>query len=119
MGLEMPCLYTSQVSKHIECLIRHGGSDTITGQLLNGTIEVAKVEIGIAGELFSILFDTHSHLVTSGWIKHVWREIQEMDIQVRERTTCLVLKRLGDSFLMDTFQSKGYSEDQLEMLNMV
>ena len=119
MGLEMPCLYTSQVSEHIECLIRHGGSDTITGQLLDGTIEVAKAEIGIAGDLFSIPFDTHSHLVTSGWIKHVWREIQEMDIHVRERTTSLALKRLGDSFLMDTFRSKGYSEDQLELLNMV
>ena len=71
MGLERPCLYTSQVAEHIECLIRHRGSDTITGQLLDGTIEVAKAEIGIAGELFSIPFDTHSHLVTSGWIKHV------------------------------------------------
>ena len=119
MGLEMPCLYTSQISEHVECLIRHGGTDTITGQLLDGMIEVAKAEIGTAGDLFSLDYDIYSLLVTDGWIKHVWREIQEMNLQVRERTDSLILKRQQDSFIMDTFQRNGFSEEQIGLLNMV
>ena len=119
MGLEMPCLYTSQISEHVECLIRHGGTDTITGQLLDGTIEVANAEIGTAGDLFSLDYDIYSPLVTDGWIKHVWHEIQEMNLQVRERTDSLILKRQQDSFIMDTFRRNGFSEEQIGLLNMV
>ena len=119
MGMEMPCLYTSQVSEHIDCLIRHGGTDTITGQLLDGTIEVVKAEIGTGGELFSLPHSIHSPLVTDRWIKQVWREIQEMNIRVRECTVSLELKRKGDSFIIDTFRHNGYSDEQLQLLNMV
>ena len=38
LGLQMPCLYTTQVTEHIDCLLRHGGTRSITGQLLNATL---------------------------------------------------------------------------------
>ena len=45
LGLEFPCLYTQQIVSHVECLLRHGGTDSITGQLLEASIEVAKNRI--------------------------------------------------------------------------
>ena len=64
LGMEIPCLYTSQVVKHIECLLLHGGSTSITGRLLEAALEVAKAEAGIPGSLFSQPFDTYGCLIT-------------------------------------------------------
>ena len=38
MGLEFPCLYTQQVTAHVKCLLHHGGTNSITGQLLEASI---------------------------------------------------------------------------------
>ena len=58
MGLELPCLYTTQVNEHIDCLLRHGRTETITSQLLDSTS-----------------FDNYGHLLTKCWIKDVWYEL--------------------------------------------
>ena len=42
-----------------------------------------------------------------------------MNIRVRGCTVSLELKREGDSFIIDTFRHNGYSDDQLQLLNMV
>ena len=118
LGLEAPCLYTTQVIEHVDCLIRHGGTTTFTGQLLDGTIEAAKVEIGAAGPLFTNSFDFYSHLLTKTWIKGVWNEIWENKLTVKEKTTSLFLKRDNDVFLNETFLSKGYSKKKLHILNI-
>ena len=71
MGLELPCLYASQVVNHIECLLRYGGSNTFTGQLLKEALEAAKAEAGIPGALLSQPFDKYGDLITHSWIKEV------------------------------------------------
>ena len=87
-----------------------------TGQLLDGTIESAKVEIGAAGPLFTNSFDFYGHLLTKTWIKGVWNEIWENKLTVKEKTTSLFLKRDNDIFLNKTFLSKGYSKTGLHII---
>ena len=96
MGLELPCLYTTQVIEHVDCLLRHGGTKTITGQLLDGNIEKAKVEVGISGDLLTASFDDYGHLLTKCWIKDVWYELHTQQIKVMEKTVSLTLKREND-----------------------
>ena len=93
LGLEVPCLYTTQVIKHIDCLIRHGGTMTFTGQLLDGTIKIAKVELGISGQLLTNSYDFYGHLLSESSIKGVWHEIWENQITVQEKTWSLRLKK--------------------------
>ena len=110
LGLGVPCLYTAQVAEHVECLLQHGRTRTITGQLLDGTIEDAKVELGVSGQLLTNSFDYYSHLLTDSWIKGMWSELWENEITVNEKTKLLLLKRDNDVFLTKTFLSKGYSD---------
>ena len=117
MGLELPCLHTTQTIEHIECLIRHGGTQTITGQLLDGTIKQAKVELGISGPLLTQPYDIYVHLLTECWIKGVWKEVDDNDIQVTEKTASLQSKRDNDMFLTKQFTCKRYTNSQLALLN--
>ena len=93
--IEIPCLYTTQVIEHIDCLLHHGGTETFTGQLLDGTLETAKVELGISGQLLTNSFDLYGHLLTDSWIKGVWHEVWENKITVQEKTKSLFLKKKG------------------------
>ena len=117
LGLEVPCLYTARLAEHVECLVRHGGTRTITGKLLDGTIKDAKVELGVSGQLLTNSFDFYGHLLTDSWIKGVWSELWENEITVNEKTKSLLLKRDNDVFLMEPFLSKGYSKKKMQTLN--
>ena len=87
--LEVPCLHTTQIIDHIKCLIQHGGTLSITGQLLDGTIEQAKVELGVSGPLLTQPYEIYGHLLMESWIKGVWNEVSDNNIQVTEKTASL------------------------------
>ena len=74
-GLEFPCLYTQQVVAHTECLLHHGRTNSITGQLFEATIEVAKAELGLGGPLFHHNHQELGFLLMNSWIQTVWEEM--------------------------------------------
>ena len=117
LGLEFPCLYTQQVVSHVECLLRHGGNDSITGQLLEATIEVAKTELGQGGSLFQQDFLKTGFLLTNSWIAGVWHELVTNEIEFHETTPSLHLRREHDQFLMTLFAQHDYPKYQLRQLN--
>ncbi len=116
-GIHHP--YTTQLITHIDMLLRHGGRDTITGQLLTGNIETTKLEIGLPGPLFGQDFKQFGQLTTDCWVKGVWQEIHTIgtDIQVDEHTASLQLKTQYDRFLIEGFAVAGYKNKQLRTLN--
>ena len=103
MGLELPCLYTTQVIKHVDCLLLHGGTETITGQLLDGTIEKAKVEP---------LLTTTAISSQNVGLKTYGKSYTYTKIKVMEKTASLTLKRDNGVFLNKQFLSKGYPKSQ-------
>ena len=117
MGLQFPCLYTQQVIDHVDCLLRHGGTSSILGQLLDATIKRAKVEIGVAGQLFRCDFHRTGFLLTNSWVKQVWKEVQEYELEVNECSSSRYLHRTNDQFIMTAFMDHGYSKSQLLTLN--
>jgi hypothetical protein len=86
LGADIHHPYTTQLITHINMLLRHGGRDTITGQLLTGNIETAKLELGLLGPLFGQNFKQFGQLSTNCWVKGIWQEIHTVgtDIQVDE-----------------------------------
>jgi hypothetical protein len=71
LGADIHHLYTTQLIVHLDVLLRHGGQETITGQLLTGNLETTKLELGLPGPLFGQDFSRFGKLVTSSWIKGV------------------------------------------------
>ena len=119
LGADIHHPYTTQLITHIDMLLRHGGRDTITGQLLTGNIETAKLELGLSGPLFGKNFKQFGQLTTDCWVKGVWKEIHTIgtDIQVEEHTASLQLKKQHDRFLIEGFAAVGYKNKQLRTLN--
>ena len=101
----------------MECLLRHGGQSTITGRLLEGSIKVAKAELGLPGKLFSHSASNLSHLITHSWIKDIWHEIQDNEITFREQTPDLQVKQENDQYIMQAALELALSPLQLRMIN--
>jgi hypothetical protein len=55
----------------LDILLRHGGQDTITGQLLTGNLETTKLELGLPDPLFVQDFHIFGKLSMQSWIKGV------------------------------------------------
>ena len=117
-GQEIPNLKTSQTIAHLEGILRHGMARTLAGQQLRGSIETLKVEAGIPNDLFSHSYKMYGMLATECWVKHVWKEAEELGIQIHERTPSLLLRRQGDKFLIPAFQECGFRNSALRRLNL-
>jgi hypothetical protein len=50
LGADIHHPYTTQLIVHLDILLRHGGQDTITSQLLTGNLETTKLELGLPGQ---------------------------------------------------------------------
>jgi hypothetical protein len=111
--------YTTQLIAHLDILLRHGGQETITGQLLTGNLETTKLELGLPGPLFGQDFSSFGKLATKSWIQGVWEEIATIgtDIRLEEHSKSLALQRQADQFLIEAFAASGYRNKQLCTLN--
>jgi hypothetical protein len=116
-GIHHP--YTAQLIAHLDILLRHGGQEMITGQLLTGNLETTKLELRLPDPLFGQDFSRLGKLVTSSWIKGVWEEIHTIgtDIPMDEHTKSLTLQQQSDRFLIEAFAASGYQNKQLCTLN--
>lgn len=117
LGMGFPDAYATQLSEHSEILLRHGPQPTLTGLFLRGTIEAAKLEIGLPTDLFSSPYAQVSRLSTESWIKDVWHEFHTSAVHVQERTPNLAPQRDNDQFLIRAFLSAGITGRKLLRLN--
>jgi hypothetical protein len=67
-------LHTTQIIKHVSMISQHGPLATLTGQLLCGTLEGAKLELSLSGQFLSHSYCDFEHLFTGCWIKVLWSE---------------------------------------------
>jgi hypothetical protein len=116
-GCEIHNLYTSQVIEHLDAALRHGPFDTMTGELLRGSLEALTTELGLPGKPLSYSYRAHSKLVTDCWWKDVWRETDEGSIRIDSQTEALPLQRANDQFLMTEFIANEFKNNRLVRLN--
>ena len=117
LGWEFPNLYASQITSHIEAILRHGPRQSITGNLIRESIEHCKIELGLPGSLFNQNYQKHGHLVTDCWIKTIWRETNENRITLTEKTPNLTLNREHDQFIMAILSNSSHSPSRLRRFN--
>ena len=117
LGVGIHQVFTSQVIDHVEGILRHATQESLTGKLIRGSLEAAKVELGLPGPLFENNFKVVGHLVTDCWIKDTWRELEQEQILIKEHTPSLQLQRAHDQFIMVRFQAVGFRNIQLLRLN--
>jgi hypothetical protein len=116
-GQEIHNLQNSQTIAHVDAVIRHGLSNTIASDQLKGSLEVAKLELGLPGQLFGHDFAAFGELVTDSWVQQAWAEFRANQLTVSERTPSLTLARVGDQFLIEAFCRAGFRKTALRRLN--
>ena len=101
----------------IDAIIHEGQAPSIMGGLIRASIEIAKVELGLGSSLFQSSFKHFGKLATPCWITHSWKFMQDWGIDVSEGTSSLMLRRVGDRFLIETFHQFGFKGKELIRLN--
>jgi hypothetical protein len=117
-GVGIPDLWTVQGILKLWLALQHGDAPTITGHQLRASMELHTLEIGLPGDLLQQEFTTFGQLSTITWLKHLWEFCEDSNIQLKSTTPKLKLAREHDSFLMTTFASFGYRNNQLIHLNL-
>ena len=114
-GLHFP--YTTQGINHLEVMLTDGGTSTITGQLLETTLQALTLELGLPGEVFSHDPNEWAPALTDCWMVHTWQFCAKYNISVITGSPTLQPRRKHDIFLMAGFFRDGYREEELLTLN--
>ena len=111
LGIEC---FTAQLDK----LLTHYGCSTTVGKLLQSSMELFIIELGMSPQPFQVSYQRYGHLTTSGWLKSVWEKAAAFNMVV-SLGNLISPPRLGDCWLMVRFAELGYSKKELLRLNRV
>jgi len=92
------CL-ASQTTK----LLTHYGCATAVGRLLQISMELFILELGMGEQPFAVDFARHGSWVTDSWLKSVWEKVDLFGIMIQEGKLRLRPPRVGDEWLMPMF----------------
>lgn len=118
-GKEFPHLFTTQGSAHLAQILRHFGSESITGSLLRTEYEEHLLEIGSGTPMFQLPYDKWEFLVTKSWLKATWQFCSESQIQCLIPHPHIPCTRNSSQFLMDVVrhQQQRLSNSQMSAIN--
>lgn len=116
-GLGRTGVYHNQGGQHVEALIRHGPSPSVTGDLLRALIERHNLELGLQTSILRANYRIFHKLATKTWIKNTWEYIHAHDMVVEDDVPTLQLQRVNDQFLMQAFSDHGFTGTDLARLN--
>jgi hypothetical protein len=78
-------------------------------------METLKLELGMPSKIFDQDSKTVGRLATR--VKHLWKWLSMLPIELKEQTADLQLQRVNDRFFMEAFVHAGYKNKKLERLN--
>ncbi|CAJ1969985.1 unnamed protein product [Cylindrotheca closterium] len=116
-GLGIPHPFGTQVSKHIEVLLRHLSNRTKTGAYMEAAVQEHQLETGTSFGLFQQDYSNTAILASNTWLKRVWKELEDLDIYVALDTPVLPLRCEGDALLIEVFMELEVDQDALKWLN--
>ena len=117
-GLGLDHLYIMQGAMHLEKIQGHLGTKSLTGQLIQTSLEAAQLEIRIGRSIFELDYNEFGFLLTDCWIKHVWKFAYDKSIRIEDlHTPFPTLQRENDVFLMEIFHHEGYKRSKLININ--
>jgi hypothetical protein len=116
-GLGIRHLYTTQGIEHLLAILRHATIPTLTGKLLQTTIEEMQLEIGVSEFILSYSFADYGVIATRSWISATSKFLSESRIKVIDPFPKPQQASRTDRFLMEAFFACGYRGVELRNLN--
>jgi hypothetical protein len=115
-GLAIPDLYATQQTKHVLTLLKFGGTKTVTGQLIQHSLEHFKIELGISRPLQEIRLADIAFLATECWVKTTYLFLEKYFLTINEEPQ-FMLRRDRDGYLMEQFYSQPNIKRQWAAIN--
>ena len=111
-GLGYQSIYTLQLVEHLQMLLRHLDSDTLTGQLMRSNLESLHMETGSKRSIWQLEVGKWAPLCTKSWMKSTWMDIKKHNIMVQDNTPRLTPIGPNDDNIMDFFANTPYGNDE-------
>jgi hypothetical protein len=118
-GSGCPHLGVECLVGQLEKLLTHYGCQTVVGRLLQSSMEMFTIELGLSNQPFAEKYALGSHWVTHSWIKSLWEKVNLFGIKVELGNIQIAPPWLGDDWLMKRFSQMGCSKKELLRLNRV
>ena len=120
LGLGLHDPYLEQGLRKLELLLTHGGLDSMTGQLLQSSLEHHQLEIGSFTPFFQLLFRDHIHLTSPTWMTVLWEFVRDHDIDLSHHSSPRMGPlRVNDRALMDIFKEHNITTKESTSINKV
>ena len=103
----------------LEKLLTHHGCKTVVGKLLQSSMELFIIELGLSTQPLSKNYTVGSHWTTHSWLRSVWEKVHLFHVEVEIGNVKISPPRVEDEWLMKSFLTMGYTRKQLVVLNRV
>ena len=101
-GMNVPNPYILQGCQHIHDMLEHLHKKSITGHLIETSLELLRVELGHNLPIFSKDISLIKNLqITESWVVDVWRFCAEQQIQLNVNVPTLPFLCINDVCIMD------------------
>ena len=101
----------------LEKLLTHYGTQTVVGKLMQSSMELFIIEMGMSNQPLAEDYNIGSCWTTHSWLKSVWEKVSFFRVEVCIGNVHIVPPRVGDDWLMRRFVSMGFSRTDLVRLN--
>ncbi len=103
----------------LEKLLTHYGTNTVVGNLLQLSMELLIIELGLSDQPLAENYSVGAQWVVHSWLRSVWEKIYLFQLNVTIGNMEISLPCEGDNWLMNTFLDMGYLQPQMVKLNRV
>ena len=117
-GIGLHNIYITMELLCIEMIMRECYSDSMTGSLIKTSIKAAKLELGLGTSLFQMEYSIFGKLLMKVGSFTLGASCRNLiSLCLADQTLTLILRHIGDSFLIERFQQQGLKGKELACLN--
>ena len=118
-GMELCSLPIKTTAASINSFLQHYGTKTNLGLYLTALIENLQHELGVSRCQFEYGYDTRNGLATDSWVKLLWEQIWNYNIQLEVDYKPLTMPREYDKCIMERFVNERVRGHELVAINRV
>jgi len=98
-------------------LLMHYGCQTALGIELQNLLELLVVDLGLSFQPFQVSYEHFGDWATMSWLKRVWEKVSFFGFTLSVNNLLVCYPREGDDWLMSQFIARGYTANELAILN--
>ena len=96
-------IYLTQCISHVVNIVHHCWHQSITGHLIQQSLELLRLELGITGNFLNFNYDVYKPVILmESWVQFVWKFMSEYDIKLEFDIPTPELCRTNDQVIMES-----------------